>query len=72
MTETPNTPPSRSLKVARAIKWAVVACLVLAILVWIAVRVQPPQQSRHRDRRPLPNVENTESHPQPAWLLDRG
>ncbi len=72
MTETPNTPPNRSLKLTRAIKWAVVACLALAVLVWITVGVQHPQQSRYRDRRPLPSVEDTESHPQPAWLLDRG
>ena len=72
MTETPNTPPSRSLKVARTIKWAVVACLAIAVLVWIAVRMQYSQQSRYRDHPALPSVENAESHPQPAWLLDRG
>ncbi len=72
MTQTPNTPPSRSLKVARTIKWAVAVCLALAVIVWIAVRMQQPKQSRYRDRPSLPNVKNAESHPQPAWLLDRG
>ena len=72
MTETPNTPPSQSLKRARTLKWAVVVCLALALLVWIVSRIHNPQQSSYRDRRPLPSVENTESHPQPSWLLDRG
>ena len=72
MTETPNRPPRPSLTLTRTIKWAVAACLALAVLVWIAVAVQSPQQASYRDRRPLPNVENAESHPQPSWLLDRG
>ena len=73
MTTTPNTPPNRSLTIARTIKWAVAICLALAVLVWIGVQVRyTERQSRYGDRPPLPNAENAESHPQPAWLLDRG
>ncbi len=77
MASTPSTEPGRVRIIAYTITWVTLMGAALALLVLIVAQMQPQKalshhQIRHRYRRPLPNVENTESHPQPAWVLDRG